>query len=111
MVPEYRQNRRCIACQATGPKVAPEPLRMSELPQRTWQEVSADFKGLCIRWRQLNKAMPRFNPQPYKVVDVNGSMITAQSQTDGHEVMRNSSFMKRLETESSTTSDTRDENQ
>ena len=52
---------------------------------------------VLIRWRQLNKAMPRFNPQPYKVVDVNGSMITAQSQTDGREVTRNSSFMKRLE--------------
>ena len=55
--------------------------------------------------------MPRFNPQPYKVVDVNGSMVTAQSQTDGREVTRNSSFMKRLEPQSSTTSDTRDENQ
>ena len=66
---------------------------------------------VIIRWRQLNKAMHRFNPQPYKVVDVNGSMITALSQTDGREVTRNYLFTKRLQPESSTTSDTRGENQ
>ena len=59
---------------------------------------------VIIRRRQLNKAVPRFNPQPYKDVDVNGSMITAQSQTDVHELTRNSSFTRRLETESATTS-------
>ena len=39
--------KQCVACQTTGPGVAPEPLRMSELPQRAWQEVSADLKGPC----------------------------------------------------------------
>ena len=39
--------KQCVACQATGPEVAPETLRMSELPQRACQEVSADFKGPC----------------------------------------------------------------
>ena len=38
---------QCVACRAAGPEVAPEPLRMSELPQRAWQEVSEDFKVPC----------------------------------------------------------------
>ena len=37
--------KRCIPCQATGPDLAPEPLRMSELPRGTWLVVAADFKG------------------------------------------------------------------
>ena len=37
--------KSCLACQATGPEVPLEPLKMSPLPRRKWTNVSIDFKG------------------------------------------------------------------
>lgn len=38
--------KECIACQATEhPKQNTEPLRMTKLPEKAWEEVSVDFCG------------------------------------------------------------------
>ena len=49
-----------------------------------------------VKQRRLNKASPHFEPVPYTVLDVKGSMITARRATDQKEVTRNSSHFKKL---------------
>ena len=49
-----------------------------------------------VKQRPQNKASPRFEPVPYTVQDVKGSMITAKRATDQKLVTRNSSFFKKL---------------
>ena len=49
-----------------------------------------------VKQRRLNKASPHFEPVPYTVLDVKGSMITARRTTDQKEVTRNSSHFKKL---------------
>ena len=49
-----------------------------------------------VNQRRLNKASPHFEPVPYTVLDVKGSMITTRRATDQKEVTRNSSHFKKL---------------
>jgi len=49
-----------------------------------------------VKQRRLNKASPHFEPVPYTILDVKGSMITARRTTDQKEVTRNSSHFKKL---------------
>ena len=37
--------KQCITCHAKGPEVAPEHLRMSQLPRCSWTVVCAKYKG------------------------------------------------------------------
>ncbi|XP_060776523.1 uncharacterized protein LOC132885998 [Neoarius graeffei] len=48
---------------------------------------------LCSQPRH-NKLTPAYNPKPYKVTTVKGTMVTAERS--GHSVTRNSSFFKKL---------------
>ena len=50
-----------------------------------------------VNQRRLNKASPHFEPVPYTVLDVKGSMITTRRATDQKEVTRNSSHFKKLQ--------------
>ena len=49
-----------------------------------------------MKQTSLNKASPRFEPVPYTVLDVKGSMITARRATDQKQVTRNSCHFKKL---------------
>ena len=46
-----------------------------------------------VKWDTNNKYQPRFNPQKYKIVAKNGTMLTAERP--GHSITRNSSFFKK----------------
>ena len=48
-----------------------------------------------VKQRRLNKASPHFEPVPYTILDVKGSMITARRATDQKEVACNSSHFKK----------------
>jgi len=48
-----------------------------------------------VKQRKLNKASPDFEPVPYTILDVKGSMITARRSTDQKEVTRNSYHFKK----------------
>ena len=48
-----------------------------------------------VKQRRLNKASPHFEPVPYTILDVKGSMITARRATDQKEVTCNSSHFKK----------------
>ena len=50
---------------------------------------------VLIRVPQTKKSQPPFNPEPYTLTAKKGSMCTA-TNSHGHRVVRNSSFMKRL---------------
>ena len=93
----------------TTPQVNPD----AEVMQKD-QETKARFKAYAdlkrrtkphslnvgdhalIKQRPQNKASPRFEPVPYTIQDVKGSMITAKRATDQKLVTRNSSFFKKL---------------
>ena len=49
-----------------------------------------------VKQRRLNKASPHFEPVPYTILDVKGSMITARRATEQKEVTRKSSHFKKL---------------
>ena len=48
--------------------------------------------SVLVRQRKLNKLTPPYDPSPYRVVAVKGSMVTAMRR--GREIVRNSSFFK-----------------
>ncbi|RNA16798.1 Retrovirus-related Pol poly from transposon [Brachionus plicatilis] len=47
---------------------------------------------VLLKWRQSRKSESLFDPYPFKVVKINGSMITVER--NGCVLVRNSSFMK-----------------
>ena len=47
---------------------------------------------MLVKQRPANKAETPFNPAPYKVTEVKGTMVTAEK--DGHRITRNSSHFK-----------------
>ena len=49
-----------------------------------------------VKQKRSNKASPPFEPVPYTIRDIKGSMITASRSTDLKEVTRNSSHFKKL---------------
>ena len=49
---------------------------------------------VLIRQQKRNKLTPYYNPRPYKIVGVKGSMVTASR--DGKTIVRNSSFFKKI---------------
>ncbi|GFR78254.1 transposon Ty3-G Gag-Pol polyprotein [Elysia marginata] len=54
---------------------------------------------VLVRQPKLNKLTPPYNPNPYIVTDVKGSMITAANA--GHTITRNISFFKILQSQDS----------
>ena len=52
--------------------------------------------NVLVKQKKINKLTPPFNPNPYIIVKINGSMITAQSSTAGTLITRNSSFFKKI---------------
>ena len=52
---------------------------------------------VLVRQKKVNKFSTYFEPTPYEVVLVKGSMISARRMHDGRVVTRNSSFYKRFE--------------
>ncbi|GFR84457.1 polyprotein [Elysia marginata] len=54
---------------------------------------------VLVRQPKLNKLTPPYNPVPYIVTDVKGSMITAANA--GHTITRNSSFFKIIRSQDS----------
>ncbi|PFX30291.1 hypothetical protein AWC38_SpisGene4908 [Stylophora pistillata] len=49
-----------------------------------------------VKQKRTNKASPPFEPVPYTIHDIKGSMITASRSTDLKEITRNSSHFKKL---------------
>jgi transposase InsO family protein len=49
---------------------------------------------VLVRMKPVNKLSPTYSAEPYKVIAVKGSMITAELQN--HRLTRNASFFKRL---------------
>ncbi len=49
---------------------------------------------VLVKQRPSNKSETPFKPQPYEVVDVKGTMITASNPT--HKITRNVSFFKKI---------------
>ena len=52
--------------------------------------------NVLVKQKKINKLTPPFNPNPYIIVKINGSMITAQSSTAGTLITRNSSFFNKI---------------
>ncbi|KAJ8038834.1 hypothetical protein HOLleu_16375 [Holothuria leucospilota] len=48
--------------------------------------------SILVRQNKINKLTPPYDPKPFKVVSVKGSMITAER--DARTITRNSSFFK-----------------
>ena len=53
-----------------------------------------------VKQAKKNKLDTTFEPIPYRVTKVQGSMITAERLTDKREITRNSSFMKKIRLDS-----------
>ena len=50
--------------------------------------------SVLVRQQKRNKLTSYYDPSPYKVVDIKGSMVTAERQ--GHRIVRNNSFFKQI---------------
>ena len=50
---------------------------------------------MLVKRKQTNKFMTPFDPNPYRIVDVKGSMITAQNSI--RKTTRNSSFFSKID--------------
>ena len=69
----------------------------ADLKRRTKPHSLKVGDHTLVKQRIQNKASPRFEPVPYTILDVKGSMITAKRTTDQKLVTRNSSsFFKKL---------------
>ena len=51
---------------------------------------------VIVRQDKINKFTPLFDPRPYRLIKIRGSMITASQEGGGKEIIRNISFMKYL---------------
>ena len=51
---------------------------------------------VLVKQKKLNKLTPPFNPAPYTIIDMKGSMITARSNNTQSTITRNSSFFKKI---------------
>ena len=91
------------------PKVNPFAEAMQEDQEaKALMNTYADFKRrtkshslnvgdhTLVKLRIQNKANPRFEPVPYTILDVKGSVIAAKRTTDQKLVTLNSSFFKKL---------------
>eukprot|EP00794_Sanderia_malayensis_P006375 gene6375-biopygen5272 len=58
-----------------------------------------------VKKPKANKLSTNFDPSPYKITDITGTRITAER--DGHEIVRNASFFKKIAAQS--TSDSGDD--
>ncbi|CAF1038215.1 unnamed protein product, partial [Brachionus calyciflorus] len=47
---------------------------------------------VLVKWKRSNKSTSLFDPRPFKIIKINGTMITVER--DGHILVRNSSFIK-----------------
>ena len=52
---------------------------------------------------KANKLSTNFDPSPYEITDIKGSRITAER--DGHKIVRNASFFKKITKQSTNDSD------
>ena len=68
----------------------------ADLKRRTKSHSLNVGDHTLVKRRIQNKARPRFEPVPYTILDVKGSVITAKRTTDQKVVTRNSSFFKKL---------------
>ena len=63
--------------------------------KRGAKDVQLDIDDLVlVKQKPLNKSETAFNPLPYQVTDIKGTMVTAENK--GHKVTRNSSHLKPL---------------
>ena len=51
---------------------------------------------VLVKQKKLNKLTPPFNPNPYTITSMKGSMITARSNKTQSPITRNSSFFKQI---------------
>ena len=49
---------------------------------------------VLVRQQKKNKLTPCFDPKPYEIIEIKGSMVTATRK--GHTITRNSSFFKAI---------------
>ena len=66
MVKKYVES--CLACQASEPRTGQEPLKPTQLPERPWQFLHADFKGPIGKKYYLHTFIDQYTKYP--VVDV-----------------------------------------
>ncbi|CAF1064638.1 unnamed protein product [Brachionus calyciflorus] len=59
-----------------------------------WAQVSHFKVGdkVLLKWKRSSKSDTYFDPDPFKIIEINGSMITVEK--NGKILVRNSSFMK-----------------
>ena len=63
--------------------------------KRGVKDMPLDINDLVlVKQKPLNKPETAFNPLPYQVTDIKGTMVTAENK--GHKVTRNSSRLKPL---------------
>eukprot|EP00794_Sanderia_malayensis_P021167 gene21167-biopygen14711 len=58
---------------------------------------------VLVKKPKANKLSTNFDPSPYKITDITGTRITAER--DGHEIVRNASFFKKIVAQSTRDSD------
>lgn len=56
--------KNCLACQANTPMTQSEPLRMSELPEAPWLNISADFYGPLTTGEYLLVVIDKYSRYP-----------------------------------------------
>ena len=66
----------------------------SDRRSRAQEKIVETGDLVLVRHKRKNKFLTKFDPRPYRVVRVKGTMITACR--DGHNVMRITSFYKKL---------------
>ena len=62
--------------------------------RHTQQSTISVGDTVLVRQKKQNKRSSFYDPLPYKVISLKGSMITARRQ--GHQIVRNSSFFKKI---------------
>ena len=66
---------------------------MKEMVKSKEPEIKISGK-FHVKQKPKNKEEPFFNPEPYRVAKMNGTMITAENSN--HEITRNASHFKKI---------------
>ena len=67
-------------------------MRTNVVTQKTHNFAIGDT--VLVQVQKQNKLTPFYNPQPYQITHIKGTMITAERQ--GHTISRNASFFKKF---------------
>ena len=51
---------------------------------------------VLVKQRKVNKLTPPFNPSPYRITEIKGTMISAQNPNTDHRITRNATHFKKL---------------